>query len=178
MSAKIFHILFLALVIALSFVTFAHAGKRHCAHCGRHACCEKVCRLVREDKKVEIVCWGCECEDFCVPGHSEPGCKHCKTVCASCGGDGEPCAEPKRFVWTEWVPGCATIFTKKKLMKKTVTEKVPSFTWVVEDLCSHCEDECECAAIEPDTALPPPPVADAKLKYRQVKAAPLGENTH
>jgi hypothetical protein len=36
------------------------------------------------------------------------------------------------------MPGSAKVHTKKKLMKKTVTKKVPSHKWVVEDLCDNC----------------------------------------
>src|SRR6186997_1506022 len=81
-----------------------------CAHCGCSDGCEKICRLVREEKKVEVTCWGCKCEDFCVGGPSCEKCRHCKMVCENCD---ENCDEnavyskPKRFVWTEWVPGCA-----------------------------------------------------------------------
>ena len=34
-----------------------------CAHCGCCCSCQKVCRLVEEEKKVEIVCWGKKCEE-------------------------------------------------------------------------------------------------------------------
>jgi hypothetical protein len=55
------------------------------------------------------------------------------------------------------------------LMQKIVTKKVPSYKWVVEDLCPACEAGCECAAIEPGAAVPPPPDTDAKLLYRDVQ---------
>jgi len=55
--------------------------------------------------------------------------------CVGCGG----CLRVKPFVWTEWIPSdCASIFTRKKLMKKTVTKSVPSYKWVVEDCCPSC----------------------------------------
>lgn len=46
---------------------------------------------------------------------------------------------PSIWAWKTWCPGdSAQVFTKKKLMKKTETKTVPSFKWVVEDLCSEC----------------------------------------
>jgi hypothetical protein len=145
-----------------------------CAQCGCQQSCQKVCRLVREEKKVEIICWGCKCEDFCLPGPGTPGCKHCTTVCADCDApaDGDaPHVEPKRFVWFDWLPGCATMHTKKKLMQKKVAKTIPSYKWVVEDLCPGCEAKCECAAVPSGEALPPLPAVDA-----QVKVAPAVAN--
>src|SRR5688500_18091323 len=91
----------------------ARADQGCCAHCGCAAPCQKVCRLVREEKLVEICCWGCASENFCVPGPSKPGCRHCEMVGGACDpGDCKvTCATPKPFVWTEWMPGCAKIFT-------------------------------------------------------------------
>jgi hypothetical protein len=123
----------------------AQAGDGCCDRCGCTANCRKLCRLVCEDKKVEVVCWGCKCEEFCVAGPSKPGCKHCECVCGTCdekGSDSAVCAKPKRFVWFNWLPGCAQCYTRTKLMKKTVTVTVPSHKWVVEDLCSQCAAAC------------------------------------
>jgi hypothetical protein len=159
----------LAIVLALGASRVAQAGDCCCAHCGGCSECQKVCRLVCEDKKVDVVCWGCVCEDFCLPKHNKPRCEHCKWVCAKCD---EPCnpdaphVEPKRFVWTDWIPGCATMHTRTKLMKKTESVTVPSFKWVVEDLCPKCESNCTVAAVGPNDDVPAPPaVADAKLLY-------------
>ena len=38
-------------------------------------------------------------------------------------------------MWTQWFPGGAKVYAKKKLMKMVVTKKTPSYKWVVEDLC-------------------------------------------
>jgi hypothetical protein len=123
----------------------ASAGEGRCAHCGRPADCRKVCRLVCEEKKVDIVCWGCKAEDFCVPGHCERGCRHCEEVCASCDEAGNPgriAVKPKKFVWTDWLPGAAKVHTRKKLMRKVETRKISSHRWVVEELCGPCEAKC------------------------------------
>src|SRR5690349_14158950 len=122
------------LTVPLLLAGAALAGDQ-CAHCGCQGC-EQVCRLVREEKKVNITCWGCKCEDFCVPGKSCRDGRNCDEVCDEC--DGEVCSAPKKFVWYNWIPGCAeNIYTKKKLMKKTITKTVPSYKWVVEDLCPN-----------------------------------------
>jgi hypothetical protein len=165
----------LALALALSAAGEATADEGCCAHCGRRGACGKVCRLVLEEKKVEITCWGCKSEDFCVPGPSQPGCRHCDEACGPCDAAGNPqgvCARPKRFTWTEWIPGCAEIYTRTKLMRKTVVRKAPSYKWVVEDLCDHCEARCAGADIQPGAEIPPPPVAGVTLKYGAAASRP------
>lgn len=146
--------------------TGVRAGGGGCAHCGCYEACHKTCRLVCEDKKVPVTCWGCKTEDFCVPGPSTPGCEHCDTVCDECSNDPKaPYSQAKRFIWTEWIPGgCAKVVTKKKLMKKTVTKTVPSYKWVVEDLCPECEARCQTVQVPAGTAIPPAPVGIAKLQ--------------
>ncbi len=164
---------YLAILMTAGFVVVASrpsfAGDGCCSHCGGRQSCQKVCRLVCEEKKVDVVCWGCLCEDFCLPKHNKPGCTHCKWLCADCNSACDPEAphvEPKRFVWTDWIPGCATMHTRKKLMKKTEPVTVKNFTWVVEDLCQHCEANCGSAVVEPADDVPPPPnIAGAKLLH-------------
>lgn len=119
------------------------AGDRCCKQCGCHERVTKVCRLVREEKKITVTCWGVEEEDFCVNGPSCVGCKHCETICkkdSADKSDSKVCSESKALHWTTWLPKSnPSIMTKKKLMKKTVTKSVPSFRWVVEDLCQQCK---------------------------------------
>jgi hypothetical protein len=165
-----YRFMLVAVICALGAARFAEAGECCCAHCGGCCECQKVCRLVCEDKKVDVICWGCVCEDFCLPGHGKPGCKQCKTVCVDCSKPQDPkapCVAPKKFVWREWCPSCAYLFTKKKLMKKTETVKAPSYKWVVEDLCPKCQGNCDVAAVDAKTEaeLPPPPLAEAKLLF-------------
>src|SRR5215207_3266290 len=122
---------FVLLVIAVLIASAARAQGADCccANCGCACSSRKVCHLVCEEKKVDVICWGCKCEDFCVPGPSQPGCQHCDEVCGSCE---QPCdctaphAKSKNFVWLDWIPGCAKIHTKTKLMQRTVTKKVPN----------------------------------------------------
>ena len=155
-----------AVVTVLTATCDAIAGDGCCAQCGCQASCQKVCRLVCIDKKVEITCYGCKCEDFCLPTHSKKDCEHCETVCESC----EECdksgvyAKGKPFLWNEWIPGCARIHTKKKLMKKTITKTVPSYKWVVEDVCSKCQSKAASVDVPQGVQIPPAPVVDAKLR--------------
>lgn len=163
----------LAVIFTLTIATIAMAGDR-CGHCGCQACCENVCRLVVEEKKVQITCWGCECEDFCLPGPSCRGCKNCEEVCNFCGqNDSEKIgSQPKKFVWYDWIPNpCAAVHTKKKLMKKTVTKTVPSYKWVVEELCPACEQKAVGAPLVTGVEVPPPPVANVKLKFSRTTTA-------
>jgi len=154
-----YRLLLLALVVVIGMRSLASAGDCCCAHCGCHQPCQKVCRLVCEEKKVDVICWGCQCEHFCMPKHSKPGCRHCEAVCESCE---QPCdctqprGAPKKFVWTDWIPGCAKVYAKKKLMQKIVTKTVPSYTWVVEELCPACEANCAAVAVAPGAVVPPP----------------------
>jgi hypothetical protein len=165
MHKRFVQIAFLTIGLAAGFRSEADAGDC-CAHCGCACSCQKTCRLVCDEKKVEIICWGCKCQDFCLPKPSCPGCRHCEEVCGTCGEiyDGEtPYAKPKTFVWFDWTPGCAKVYTKKLLMQKKITKSVPSYKWVVEDLCPKCEASCAYAELKPGVDIPPPPVADAKL---------------
>lgn len=131
-----------------------------CDHCGCSAPCQKVCRLVTEKKKVEIICWGCKCEDFCLPGPSKRGCKNCDWVCEYCddADSKDICVQPKKFVWYDWIPGCcAKVHTKKKLMQRKEIKEIASFKWKVETLCSQCCAAAESSPVPVGTELPPLP---------------------
>lgn len=153
-------------VLLASLVTHLAVAGGGCQHCGCDCACQKVCHLVCEEKKVVVTCWGCKCEDFCVPGPSKPGCKQCETVCEFCGEDDskEICVRPKKFGWREWCPGCASVYTKKKLMRRTITKKVPSYKWVIEDLCEKCEKKVANVQVPPGVEVPPAPILRAKYE--------------
>jgi hypothetical protein len=141
-----------AAVLSLALAARAIAGGLCCSHCGGYDRCHKVCRLVCEEKKVEIVCWGCKCEDFCLPKCGERGCKHCETVCEDCETQATKngiCSAPHRFVWFDWRPGGASMHTKTKLMKKVIVRKVPTYKYVVEDLCDTCAAKVEVTDQKP-----------------------------
>ena len=157
------HTVTLCLLLGLIASCLVGAGmpQSKCARCGAVCPCKKVCRLVCEEKSVEVVCWGCKCEDFCVPGPGCPGCEHCKSVCQSCD-ESKPsgvCSEPKAFHWKTWCPSFARMYTKTKLMKRTEIVKVPTYKYVVEDVCCNCcnGDDCgDIVATDMEPAAPSP----------------------
>lgn len=120
-----------------------------CCRCGCPDNCCKVCRPVPDTKEVKKVCWDVKCEDICIPGRS-----------CCCG---EVCKQDECGCWTYkiWKPNCGHVKTRKVLVKKEVTRKVPSTKWVVEDVCQHCRTPEDCD-------LP----ADGKLPSDDASAAP------
>jgi hypothetical protein len=149
----------LSVFLVANLPSVSRAGVGRCAHCGCNPNrCRKVCRLVREDRKITTTCWGVKCEDVCIPNPSTPECKHCETVCGCGPNDTGVDSQPKRLVWTSWLPGSgAEIITKRKLMKKTVTKTVPSFKWVVEDACPQCIAALAPTEVPPGIAILPAP---------------------
>jgi len=146
------------LVIIILLVGSPHVLYGECACCRCQEPCEKTCRLVKEEKKITTTCWGYRCEDFCLGGPSYPKCENCESVCNNDCQTPDVGFQPKRWIWTEWIPGCsAELYTKKKLMKRVVTKKVPSFNWVVEDRCQQCRDKGELVQVPPDATIPPIP---------------------
>ncbi len=109
-----------------------------CARCGQAARCQTVCRCVTETKKVEVVCWGFVEEDFCVPCPSQECETHCEPVCVDCDQQDGVQSQPKEFLWTRWLPTKSQAYTRRKLMKRTITKEVPSTKWVYEDVCDEC----------------------------------------
>lgn len=176
-SGRAFVAALLAFCVVAGGTSLAVAGKLCCSHCGRDSGCRKVCRLVCEDRKITKVCWGRQCEDFCVPGPTWCGKKHCEMVCTECANPNDPKAVttgPSPLVWRDWIPGrCACVHTRARLMKKTVTKTVPSYKWQVEYLCAGCEEGCTPVTHPADALIPPPPAVDgAKIIPGQVAPAP------
>jgi hypothetical protein len=152
MRMFIHSVMIVIVVLSAALAARAIAGGFCCAHCGCHDKCNKVCRLVCTEKKVEIVCWGCKCEDFCLPKCGERGCKNCEMVCEDCetkAAKNGICSAPHPFVWFDWCPGGATMHTKTKLMKKVIVRKVPTYMYVVEDLCDACAAKVEVSDLKP-----------------------------
>ena len=141
--------------------------------CMTRPACGKVCKLVCETKTLTTTCYGCECDQICIPGPSQPGCKHCATNCC-CGGSGCGCGNepncgaadccdtcgsqrgpycenhaPKcELCWRDWcVCGCAKPRTVKKLTKFEAQREICWYHWVVVDSCCcgcGCGDESGC----------------------------------
>jgi hypothetical protein len=133
-----------ALFGASLFSNTASAASGCCRRCG-HPEATRVCRKVCEMKKVKVALWGVDEEDFCLPGPSRPGCKNQECVSDPQENEKTPSYLPKLFSWRDWTPSGAptTLHTKKKLMKKTVTKTVPTYRWIVEDLCVNCVEQLE-----------------------------------
>ncbi len=145
----------------LFFTGSAHAGDGACVHCGCECECRKICRLECTEKTLTTVCWTCQCEDFCLPGPSWPSCAHCDEVCDECSEPDRPFGAPKLRYWREWIPSpWSKVYTKKRLMKKTVTKTTPSYKWVVEELCPDCEAGCEAVSVPEGAEIPPAPLLD------------------
>jgi hypothetical protein len=163
----------LTLVYALAaclWTSVTIADDSRCAHCGCDCNCSKVCRLVCEEKKVDVICWSCRCEDFCLPGPGKCVAKHCVDVCgegADGDGDDDAAVKPKRLVWHEWLPSGAKIYRRKRLMKRIEKVDVPTYKWVVEDICDKCNASCLGSEIPPDAELPPPPSVNLPLRFRR-----------
>jgi hypothetical protein len=90
-------------------------------------------------------------------------------VCGKGEGDKDICVQPKKLVWTTWLPGCGRdIVTKRKLMKKTVTKSVPSFKWVVEDLCTECMAQTDLVSVPANAEVPPAPKIEGAIVMASV----------
>ena len=72
-------------------------------------------------------------------------------------------AEPKRFIWNNWRPSFAQMYTKTKLMKRIETVKVPTYKWVVEEVCCDCtrDSDCDYDVVATDIAPAEPPTSVA-----------------
>jgi len=188
-------IVLMALAVLVMAASTLRAGAGHCARCGGEGC-QKVCRLVCDEKELEVNCWDSKCEEFCVPGHCKLGCKHgapacrdggfgcadgvCDAKCDACGsGTCDHGLGAKKFVWRDTIPGCARIFTQKKLLKKVEKKKVKTYKWVLEDLCGKCRDGCESAPVPEGTPVPPVPegAKDDHVALLPVPTIPINAST-
>jgi hypothetical protein len=165
---QIHHIAGAAIILAMAscLIGAAHPPAK-CARCGCSARCKKVCKLVCEEKDVEVICWGCKHEPFCVPGPGCPSCRHCECVCKNCNEGEKPvdiCHQPKRFVWTNFLPSFAQMYQRTKLMKKVETVKVPTYKWVVEEVCCDCACGGDLEVTDAEAMPLPKPVPPPALK--------------
>ena len=158
-----------------------------CCHCGENCGVRKVCRLKDSTRKIEKLCFGCQCEDYCISGKACRGCLHCENNCEQncecqqqCDDCCKECKEKKPWCclkWFDFKPLCAEVRTKKKLIMYKATKEVPSWKWEVEEVCASCCPQCNCAALgdgmeveaptaqqiqqaeESDAPIPAPPTA-------------------
>lgn len=130
-------------------------GPDHCGRCGCGATCQKYCKIVCEMKEVKKVVWQVNCSEFCplLPGR---GCGCCcekcggqcaegQTCCESCGQEKcNPCASEECKAARMKTPNCGKIRTVKKLVKKEVVCKVPSYKSIVVYCCPNCGAKEDC----------------------------------
>jgi hypothetical protein len=110
-----------------------------------HPCCAcKVCKLVCEQKKLTVTCYGCKCKDICIPGRSEDGCKHCATCSGAAQAKCGECPPKCEFCWRDWFPcSCAEARTVHVLTKYQAEKKVPWYHWEVVDAAAINASCCE-----------------------------------
>jgi hypothetical protein len=133
----------------LACTAVAASAGDSCGRCGNHCAVRKVCRLVEETKEIEEVCYGCQCEDICLPKKSCRGSLHHDAPCAAGCPTGSCEHRPECKVhWFTWKPSGAKLRTRKNLVKYVRTKKVPAYTWKVEEVCNGC--------LRHDDALAPP----------------------
>lgn len=120
----------LTLVMLVASAQQVNAGGGACSECGckdRHL----TCRLVCEEKEVSR--WDCKLENFCLPPPSH-----------RCGKDCQCDASQKTDI-SHWQPmSCGDVRTRKVLVKGEAKETVPSYRWVIEEVCAKCgSSDCE-----------------------------------
>jgi hypothetical protein len=145
LAMKVFKTRAAMLLVALLFGSTAHAQQ-----CSKKA----ICTLVKTTKKVEVVCYGCKCEDICIPGRAKKGCTH-GGGCRDCAARGKSCSCDQKpickFRWTEWTATTSKSKTRKKLVKYIVVREIPSYRWVIV--------KPEAAGGNSDVPPPPPTTA-------------------
>jgi hypothetical protein len=136
---------FAAVLVALLAAAAATpaTAEDSCCHCGGGCKVRKMCRLVCETEVIKDYCYGCECEDFCIPDHAKRGCLHCDGCCGELE-DCDCCSQRPwcKLEWFNWCPTCAKPKCVKKLVKYEISREVPSYKWVVETVCEGCCQEC------------------------------------
>ena len=184
MKRKLVQMMIIACMWALPvYLPILSAGDGCCSRCKCKAPCTKVCRLECIERAIEVTCWGCKCEDFCVPCRSCLNCEQCDIACKRCQPCGDPTAEkppwgcPKKYFWRNWCPTDAEIFSRKRLMKATYIKTVPGFVWVVEDLCESCQQQIHGADIAPgfEASVPKPPIDEGVIIFNGKQAVPASE---
>lgn len=154
----------LAALIVIAISSSVQAGG--CSDCDGCSNVKKVCRKVCTFEEVEVKCWGCKCEDFCLPGDpdikQERPCDSCSCDSGSCDGGCEAsCGCDSGLVHSHKghnglfgtklfatpchrESSCASVHTKKKLGYYVIKKKVPVVKWEIVELCDGCCDSGVC----------------------------------
>src|SRR5262245_55843278 len=103
--------------------------------------------MVCVEKEVKKVVWGCKCDAVCLPPPSHL-CGECEE-CVHCDRDHCDCCSHGacgHITKQHWQPeGCPEMREIVKLRKFEIKVKVPSYKYVVEEVCCDCCDRCECS---------------------------------
>ena len=120
--------------------------------CGSKPKVCKSCKPHSATKKVEVVCWSCRCEDFCVPKQSK---RSSDCGCAKC-----------------FQPTCATVRTRKKLMMKVIVNTVPATRWDVVESTGGCG----CGGVKDVKDAPPaPPAPNPEANLTPAEPTPVAK---
>ncbi|HEX3655350.1 MAG TPA: hypothetical protein VHV55_06080 [Pirellulales bacterium] len=101
-----------------------------CSHCG---CCfrpKKVCRLKVGEGTYTGVDFDVKCEDYCIRGHSK--------CCGYRWIADPPCGYHGAYKVPIWKAACGALKTRRNLVRVPKTDKVTTYTCVVETVCCHC----------------------------------------
>ena len=162
----------LALTAAACLLTVRATAGDFCCLCGHDDGVRKVCRLVCDVDYVVTHCYGCKCEDRCLPGRICRGDRHAECVeldhsVAHCCNRSPMC----RLTWFDWRPTCASVRTVNRLVKYELVREVPSWRWVVEDVCCDCcPAECCEEGLQPGDppveVIPPDSTTDRPARHQ------------
>jgi len=108
-------------------------GGDSCGCCPQCGSCDfkTVCRVVPQVTKTPKVEYSCKCEEICVPGRSQ--CVGTENV-ADCNG----CSHEEKV----YQPTCGKVYTKKTLVKNTVTVDKCTYKCIAETVCCKCGCNC------------------------------------
>ncbi|MEX2307638.1 MAG: hypothetical protein WD738_08605 [Pirellulales bacterium] len=170
MSPRLKLLLIVGSLVASGLPSLFGAAHEFAFDCGPNPS-GKVCKLVCETKKLTGICYACECDEICIPGHSRPGCKHCATcdgelICGECEPSCPDCEAhtPQcKFCWYDWFAcGCAKPRTVKVLTKYQAEKEISWYHWEVVD-AACCECVADSGAAAPDRCVYKPAPPDAEL---------------
>lgn len=119
-------------------------GSPHCCGCcGRGGACKVGCRLICTVKEEKKTVWDVQCESMCLV---LPGCGPAHKVCPSddcgeCTGKDHDDCMPSLCKWLV-PPKCGRERCVKKLVKREVTVKVPTYKCVPCYVCDECQQAC------------------------------------
>jgi hypothetical protein len=116
-------------------------GKPACVQCGCGYRPKKICRLKVGEGTYTGVDFDVKCEDYCIRGHS--------TCCGHRWVPDPPCGYCGAHKVPIWKAACGALKTRKYLVKAPKTNKVTTYTCVVETICCRCG---HCAVDEAATA--------------------------